>query len=109
MQVFEISPGNHTLQFGLLSTTLSCQGAYASVPYYSAKLRGFQQKTGNKKVALAISFSETDSCQKALLPAEQDDFSEANHGNPHFARIYFWFLSHALLHVALSSHRKQQK
>lgn len=56
---------------------------YASVPYFSAKLHDFQQKTGNKKVALAISSRETDSCQKALFPTEQDDFSEENHGNTH--------------------------
>lgn len=37
---------------------------------------------------LAISFLETDSCQKPLLPAEQDDFNEANLGNPQFSRIY---------------------
>lgn len=43
----------------------------------------FSKKNGNKKVALAISSRETDSGQKALLPAEQDDFSEENHGNTH--------------------------
>lgn len=34
-----------------------------------------------------MSFLETDSCQKALIPAEQDNFYEANSGNTQFSRI----------------------
>lgn len=44
LQVLEVSPGNHTSQFSFQSAALDCQGAYASLAYYSAKLHGFQQK-----------------------------------------------------------------